>query len=232
MARKGIGRISMANSAGARIIIIAGHYGAGKTNISVAFALALAKSGKKTVLIDLDTVNPYFRAADSAELLHLAGVRTINPEYANSNVDIPTLPPEIASVFFSDETAIFDVGGDDGAAALGVYEREIKSCGYEMLYVVNMYRPLTAEPKDAVSLMREIESYSRLNFTGVINNSNLGVETTKETIAASLRYADEISDLTGLPVVCTTVVGEDNVPKNAPDAGRVFVMENHTKQLF
>lgn len=212
-----------------KTIIIAGHYGAGKTNVAVALALALADRDGGAVLVDLDTVNPYFRAADSAELLHRAGVRTINPEYANSNVDIPTLPPEIASVFVSDETAIFDVGGDDGASALGVYEREIKSRGYEMFYVINMYRPLTAAPEDAVSLMREIESYSRLSFTGIINNSNLGAETTEKTVADSISYADEVSRLTGLPIAFTSVIGEENVPDGAKN---IFLMKNCTKKLF
>ena len=210
-----------------KTIIVAGHYGAGKTNVAVSLALAHKNDG--AVLVDLDTVNPYFRAADSVQELNAAGVRTIIPEYANSNVDIPTLPPEITSVFFSDETAIFDVGGDDGASALGVYERDIKARGYEMLYVINMYRPLTADPDDAVSLMREIEAYSRLNFTGIVNNSNLGAETTLKTVTDSLSYAARVSEICGLPVVFTSVIGNENTPDFD---GRVLVMENHTKKLF
>ena len=210
-----------------RIIIVAGHYGAGKTNVAVSLALKSAERG--VAVIDLDTVNPYFRAADSASVLRAAGVRTIIPEYANSNVDIPTLPPDIASVFSSDELAIFDVGGDDGASALGVYERDIRSAGYEMLYVTNMYRPLTATPEDAVAVMREIESYSRLNFTGIVNNSNIGAETTRDAVEMSAAYAESISRLTGLPVVFTSVIGEDAAPRGT---GRVLVMDNHTKKLF
>ena len=210
-----------------KTIIVAGHYGTGKTNVAVSLALAHKNDG--AVLVDLDTVNPYFRAADSVQELNAAGVRTIIPEYANSNVDIPTLPPEITSVFFSDETAIFDAGGDDGASALGVCERDIKARGYEMLYVINMYRPLTADPDDAVSLMREIEAYSRLNFTGIVNNSNLGAETTREAVEASLPYAARVSEICGLPVVFTSVIGNENTPDFD---GRVLVMENHTKKLF
>ncbi len=211
---------------GRRLIIVAGHFGTGKTNVAVSLALA---SGRGAVIIDLDTVNPYFRTADSVPELNAAGVRTIIPEYSNTNVDIPTLPPEIASVFVSDETAIFDVGGDDGASALGVYERDIARVGYEMLYVINMYRPLIADPAEAVSLMREIESYSRLRFTGIVNNSNLGAGTTREVVEASLSYADEVSRLTGLPVVLTSVIGEENAPRGKDG---VLVMECHTKKLF
>lgn len=212
---------------GKRIIIIAGHYGAGKTNVAVSLAQRYAD--RHAVIVDLDTVNPYFRAADSADALRAAGVRAIIPEYANTNVDIPTLPPDIASVFSSDETAVFDVGGDDGASALGVFERDIKSAGYEMLYVTNMYRPLTAAPEDAVANMREIESYSRLSFTGIVNNSNLGAETTRETVEASALYAARISELSGLPLVLTSVIGAENAPRETDD---ILIMENHTKKMF
>ena len=214
-----------------RIKIIAGHYGAGKTNVAVALALAHKDDAGGCVLCDLDTVNPYFRAADNAAELNAAGVRTVIPAYANTNVDIPVLPAEIASVFCSDETVIFDVGGDDGASALGVYAADIERSGYEMLAVVNMYRPLIADPADAVAGMREIEQYSRLRFTGIVNNSNLGAETTKRHIEASAEYAQRVAALAGLPLVYTTVVGEENAPESVP-AGEILVMKNSTKQLF
>ncbi len=214
-----------------RIIIVAGHYGSGKTNVAVNLAFRLKSDfpEKSVTLIDLDTVNPYFRAADSAVFLKDAGIRVIIPEYANTNVDLPTLPAEIASVFLSDETVIFDVGGDDGAAALGVYERDIKAAGYEMYCVINMYRPLTESPEDTVYDLYEIEEYSRLRFTGIINNSNLGDETVKQTVTESVKYAERVSELTKLPVVYTSVIGEDNVPECINDP---FVMNKYTKMLF
>lgn len=214
-----------------KIIIVAGHYGAGKTNIATALALKIkAKApSEKVTLIDLDTVNPYFRAADSARELEAAGVCAIIPEFANTNVDLPTLPPEIASVFLSDGTAIFDVGGDDGATALGVYEADIRRIGYEMLYVINMYRPLTETPEDAIGIMREIESYSRLSFTGIINNSNLGAETDADTVLDSLGYADEVARLSGLPLEYTSFIVED---ERLGCINNPLFMKNYTKALF
>ena len=47
-----------------RILLLAGHYGTGKTECAVNLALALAAAGAKTVLADLDIVNPYFRSRD------------------------------------------------------------------------------------------------------------------------------------------------------------------------
>lgn len=214
-----------------KIIVIAGHYGAGKTNVACNLALHLKKEDedRAVTLIDLDTVNPYFRAADAEAAMKSAGIRAIIPEYANTNVDLPTLPPEINSVFLTDETVIFDVGGDDGAVALGVFEKDIKKHGYEMYYVINMYRPLTSTPEESVTVMREIEDYSKLRFTGIINNSNLGAETDKSTVEASLLYAEETANLSGLPLLFTAVCGEENVPEciNNP-----FLMKNYTKSFF
>lgn len=190
-----------------KIIIISGHYGSGKTNIAVNLAKKLVTEGKKVALVDLDIVNPYFRAADNRAELEALGVRCILPQFANTNVDVPTLPPQIHSVFVSDETVIFDVGGDkDGAVALGVYRNAINKAGYEMIAVVNMYRPLTATPEDTLENLREIEDNCSLSFTGFINNSNLGEETTAADVEASLSYAKAIEKMTSLPLLATSYV--------------------------
>jgi len=187
-----------------KIIIVTGHYGSGKTNLAVNIALSIKDSGNNVSLIDFDIVNPYFRAADSAKLLTDHGVRCIIPVFANSNIDIPALPPDIYSVFdpANDEIAVFDVGGDDaGAIALGMYREQIQNAGYEMLYVINDKRPLTMTPEDAVSVLREIESTSGLFATGIINNSNLGAESELSGFTDSFAYADNVSSLTALPLI-------------------------------
>ncbi len=214
-----------------RIIIVAGHYGAGKTNVACNLAVLKKKESPSVpvTLIDVDTVNPYFRAADAVSMMNGLGIRTIIPEYANTNVDLPTLPAEIASVFLSDEAVIFDVGGDDGAAALGVYERDFNRVGYGMYYVINMYRPLTDTPETAVAIMREIEDYSRLRFTAVINNSNLGDETTADDIVRSLPYAEETARLAGLPLIHTSYFEEVAGVTGIKDP---LVMKKYTKMLF
>lgn len=209
-----------------RIIIIAGHYGSGKTNIAVNLAVALTKAGKKVCITDLDIVNPYFRSTDNVPELSALGVRTIVPEFANTNVDIPTLPKEYYSIFSTDEYAIVDVGGDaDGATALAVDYDKYEKCGYSMYYVYNYYRPMTKDPKDAYLLLKHIEAKSRLSFCGIINNSNLGAETTAEVVRASLPFAEQVSALSGLPIAATTALASLKVEGALP-------IENKTKQLF
>ena len=189
-----------------RITLVAGHYGSGKTNIAVNMALELKNMYNNVAIADLDIVNPYFRTKDSQEEFEKAGIRLICSEYANSNVDIPALPQDMYSIIDDKELmAVVDIGGDDrGAYALGRYSDGIVNEGnYDMLFVINKYRPLTRNPNDVIEVMREIESAGKIKFTGIINNSNLGEETTAQDVLNSLDYAEEVSLRTGLPVVMT-----------------------------
>ena len=190
-----------------RLTLFAGHYGSGKTNIAVNYALRLAGEGKSVVIGDLDIVNPYFRTKDSAKVLEDAGVTLISPQFANTNVDLPALPAE-AYRLVADKSiyGIMDIGGDDrGAYALGRYVPSIvEENNYRMIFVANCYRPLTRTPEDAMEVMREIEAACGLKFTDIINNSNLGTETTPETVLSSLDYMEKLSTLSGLPIFATS----------------------------
>ena len=190
-----------------RLTLFAGHYGSGKTNIAVNYALLLAKEGKKVCIGDLDIVNPYFRTADSKKVLEEAGVALISPQFANSNVDLPALPAE-AYRLVEDKGiyGIMDIGGDDrGAYALGRYVPAIQAENdYRMVFVANSYRPLTRTPEDALEVMREIEQACGLAFTDIINNSNLGPETTPETVLSAVDYMEKLSKLSGLPIFAHT----------------------------
>ena len=193
-----------------KIEIFAGHYGSGKTNLAVNAAFNAKKSDENVILCDLDIVNPYFRTTDSKELLQKSGIRLISPKFANSNVDLPALPPEIFSVFNAeDTTVIFDVGGDDvGAVALGRFADLVKNVEYNMYLVINKYRYLTQTADEVTDIMKEIENSAHVNFTGIINNSNLGVETDENTVISSLDFANEVSHNTNLPLVYTSVKEE------------------------
>ncbi len=186
-----------------RLTLFAGHYGSGKTNIAVNYALHLAGEGKQVCIADMDIVNPYFRTKDSEAELKAAGVDLISPQFANSNVDLPALPAE-AYRLVEDRSAyaIMDIGGDDrGAYALGRYVPFIlKENNYRMVFVANCYRPLTATPEDAMEVMGEIEQACGLKFTDIVNNANLGWETTAETVLSSLDYMEKLSKLSGLPI--------------------------------
>lgn len=195
-----------------RITLFAGHYGSGKTNIALNYARMLKRVGEKVAIADLDIVNPYFRTKDSAADLQAEGIDLVVSDFANSNVDFPAMPKEIYALVAPPEIGtecrtprakvVIDVGGDDrGALALGRYVPDIKAEGdYEMLAVVNASRPLTETAVDTVEVLREIEAACRLPFTGIVNNTNLGQQTTAETVLGSKAYADEVAARMGLPV--------------------------------
>ena len=221
-----------------RITLFAGHYGSGKTNIAVNYALYLKEHYEKVDVADLDIVNPYFRTKDSEAFLESKGIHLISSEYANSNVDVPALPAE-AYAIIDDESvhAVIDVGGDDrGALALGRYAPAIlKQNDYEMLLVINKFRPLTPDCASTVGVMREIETAAGMKFTGIINNSNLGDETTAEDILGSINYAAEIAKASGLPIKMTTVKEDlyESVKDNIPDCFpiRLYVKQSWAKAI-
>ena len=190
-----------------RITLFCGHYGSGKTNLAVNYALALRAKGLEVSLADLDIVNPYFRSKDSSAVLEEAGVKVIALPFANSSVDLPSLPSSAYSLVQDrSRYAVLDIGGDDrGAYALGRFVPYIlEENDYDMFYVVNFYRPLTTDAEQALEVLREIEEACGLAFTGIINNSNLGAETEVGHIVQTQKEAERLCSLTGLPLVATT----------------------------
>ncbi len=211
-----------------RIIIIAGHYGCGKTNFAVNLALWLEKSGERVTLIDMDIVNPYFRTADFKELFNEKRINLIIPNFANTLLDIPSLPREVDGAIESGERLIIDLGGDDaGATVLGRYAREIaENGGASMLYLFSKYRPFTESACDVKAHIAEIEAVAGLKVTALVNSSNLGVKTTAEDIKSSLEYSEETQRLTGLPVLATLVSDriEEQISVNNTFPVRLYVL--------
>lgn len=191
-----------------RVTLLAGHYGSGKTNIAVNMAMMQKKAGYNVALADLDIVNPYYRSKDSEDDLKAMGIELICSPFANSNVDVPALPQELYRIVDEIQTnMVVDIGGDDrGAYALGRFAQRLKDENdYEMILVINKYRPLTVDEKDAIEIMHEIEEAGHLKFTAIVNNSNLGKETTAQDVLDSIPYAEKMAKETGLPLLLTTV---------------------------
>jgi hypothetical protein len=192
-------------------ILVTGHYGSGKTNFSLNLAVDFRRQGREVVLADLDIVNPYFRTAEFVDLAKEHGITLVASEFAGprTSLDIPALTGRLDARIGGDATLIIDVGGDDaGAVSVGRYANRIRETGYSMLYVVSAYRYLVRDPAESLVLLREIETAARLSATHIVNNSNLGSETTANEIRAGVAYADKVSALSGLPILCTTAKRE------------------------
>ena len=189
------------------IYVISGHYGSGKTNIAINLAYELLKKGS-VAIFDLDVVNPYFRTADFTTKMRSDGINVIAPIFANTNLDTPALTGEFANIYSGVyDNVIVDVGGDDsGAFALGQYAEGIAKHGdWNHWYIVNFLRTLTLTIPDNLELMRDIENAGKLPFTGIVNNTNLGPETTPEIVSSSAEKAKALSEASNLPLLYTSV---------------------------
>ncbi len=205
-----------------KIIVVTGHFGSGKTNFSTALALQLAAAGKKVTVVDFDLVNPYFRTADFKEAFEKRGITLRAPDYANTNVDIPSVQFDLGGLAAEEGHLIIDVGGDeDGAVALGRYSHVLNSYAetdeLDMLGVVSFRRYLTRTAEEAEHFLRGIERASRMKLTHLVNNTNLGMETTTEMIAESLPLCDALAERMGLPVACVTVPDFAEPPAGLPE---------------
>ncbi len=193
-----------------KVTVLTGHYGCGKTNLAVNLALMLAQYGRVSV-VDTDIVNPYFRTADFTKMLEKQGINVVYPMYAGTNLDIPVLDFDLERIVNESDYTVIDAGGSDaGAFPLGRFGRLFGGLGDELsvIYVFNMYRLVDRSAEETVRIMREIERASGLKCTAVVNNSNLGSETTAEIIDNSRDFADKVCALTGLPLAFTCVCEE------------------------
>jgi len=167
-----------------RIKIFVGSFGSGKTEIAINYSMYCRKSQDKVAIVDLDIVNPYFRTREKRNALNLKGVKVVAPEGKLTYTDVPLISPEIKGLIQNpDYCLILDVGGDDvGTVVLGNFSYFIKDLDYEMLMVVNSYRPFTQTVPQIKQMAQEIENTSRLKINGIVSNPNLSSQTDEEII--------------------------------------------------
>ncbi len=187
----------------APVAVVCGHYGVGKTNLTLNIALDAAAAGRAVTVIDLDVVNPFFRSSDYRALLDERGIRLVAPVFAGTNVDGPSLSGTIEPAIDTAQRAWRD--GDEHERALGRFARTVEQAPYEMLYVVNRSRNLTQEPAEAVEVLREIEAKSHLRATCVVNNTHLQRDTDAQVVEQGVPFAQAVAQAAGLPLACTTV---------------------------
>ncbi|HHW93816.1 MAG TPA: tyrosine-protein kinase family protein [Clostridiaceae bacterium] len=190
-----------------QITIVSGHFGTGKTEFAVNLAFAMARDGRKTALADLDIINPYFRSYERSRELEREGVTV----FVTSNfgkADIPSLPPDIMSIFVNrQQQSIIDLGGDPvGARLLGVYQPQLDQIDFDFWFVINKNRVENATIDKVSHYLWMTEAMSKQRITGIVNNTHLGDETTADVILCGDAFAANVAKAVNLPLIYT--VGE------------------------
>jgi len=210
-----------------RIRIFTGHFGSGKTEIALNYALKLNSEGKKVAIADLDIVNPYFCTRDEKTLLESKGIRVVATPKEYSNAELGTIPLNTISIFDDKSSdVVIDVGGDEqGSVALGQYKRFFNMEDYDMYFVINTTRPSTNDADSIIEYIREIENASRLKVKYLINNTNLSYETELRHVMQGNEVVKEVSKRTGLPIKYTTIRVDivDKLTENVE--GEIFPIE-------
>ena len=189
-----------------RYYVIIGNFGSGKTELALNMAFEARAKGEKVTLVDIDVINPYFRSTERKAELEAAGIRLISPNFTSSGVEVPSIPPEIFSVFSDNsDVVIFDVGGDPvGSIAMGQYYGYFKELeAFEVWYVINARRPLSSGAEENLEMLDKIMGVSRLKVTGILNNTNLAHETAPCDLFDGMEITREVSERSGLPIIGT-----------------------------
>lgn len=201
-----------------KIYIIVGHYGSGKSEFALNLALLLNQN-QNVCIADLDIVNPYFRTREARDQLTTLGIEVLSDTLnSKQGLDMPYLSPAISGIIsLKAKTIILDCGGDEvGIRILKQYQFFLQNSNYEMLMVINTYRPLTNSVFKIINMKERLENESNLKITGYVNNSNLLRSTTVKDMILSNHILSEVSQLTNVSVKYVSGVKAiiDQLPSN------------------
>lgn len=216
-----------------RIRVVVGHYGSGKTEFSVNYAVKLAEEGKKVALVDLDVVNPYFRSREKTDELSKMGIKVIGSSQTSGiALDVPAIAADVYTPL-QDESydVVLDVGGDPvGARTLGRYHTYFTEGKYDMFFILNANRPETQTVDKAIEYLRKIEDMARAKVTGIVNTTHMLKSTTADDILKGQQLAEKVAEKTGIPIRYTVALEHlvSQLPSNLN--GKIFPIKLYMRE--
>ena len=202
-----------------RIRLFIGHYGSGKSEVSINYVTKLREQVEGEVaLADLDVVNVYFRSREKKDIMKDLGITPIDSSINTTTLDLPAVSAEIMRPL-NDKSVnyVIDVGGDNvGGKVVGRFANQFNSNDYDMFYVVNANREKTQTAKEVLQYMDAIEATSKLKVTGLINNTHMLKETTVEDVLKGQYVAREVSKIRNIPIKYISCLESivDKLPKD------------------
>lgn len=187
-----------------RIRIITGHYGSGKSELSVNMVTELKKQYDKVAIVDLDIANPYFRSRERQDMMEDMCIEVFHNSFGyDITQDLPALSAAIKKPLENkDYHTIVDAGGDDsGARVLNQFRKYFLADDCEMIFVINANRPETSTVSGCLHHLDAIQVETGLKVDGIINNTHLLSETSAADIKKGYKLCKEVSELLDIPII-------------------------------
>jgi len=207
-----------------RVYSIVGHFGSGKTEFAVNFALDLRKANSKVAILDMDIANPYFRSRERQDLMKGNDIDIYYNTYGyDISEDLPAITAQVRAPLENKECkTVVDIGGNDsGARIINQFQKYFLEDDATMLVVLNTNRPDTENAALCVEQIKSIQLETGVKIEGIINNTHMLMETETDDILDGYETCLEVSKALDIPVVCSTCVESliDDLVKDANSRG-------------
>ena len=174
--------------------VFVGGTGSGKSEIAINFAKYLKCLGEKQVcFFDMDMTKPIFRSRDAA---HEIEAMDIEFYYEDQFYDTPVLVGGVLAELKNEKRyVVLDVGGDyTGVRSIGAYATELNAPYTSVFYVVNSFRPWSADIEQIDNTLRMILGCSNIRVENIhiIGNPNVGALTTVQEFVDGIRQIQNL----------------------------------------
>lgn len=197
-----------------RISVIVGHYGSGKSEFSINYAMANVKTGIKTALADVDIANPYFRSREKQAFLEEQGIKFYSNTFNyDITADLPAITARIrAPLEDLNCRTIIDAGGNDsGARILTQFAKYFQPDDTDFFCVINANRFETRTFDTAMYHLKSIEDEIGFKITGLINNTHMLWETQEEDLIKGYNLCSAMSENLNVPIKYNCFIKERNL---------------------
>lgn len=188
-----------------KLEVFAGAYASGKSETALNRALQFANIGQHITLVDLDTVEPAYTLRPLEKKLTDRGINVITqPEYEGLGEAANYVNSRQINCLSEDGDIIIDVGyGASGLDILDIVNNIEDEENMEIFIVINTSKFETFSKENIleyVSFAEGLEKRPWKKFSGIVSNTHLGDETTKDDVIRGYNIIKSASEELGIPI--------------------------------